>query len=337
MEARSQLRHRPTLVPTSSILVDKVQFVKRPREASRSGNSAAKGGIALVGMNISRTSAFSFPRCFQLATLLACVSSFAAAQQPAPAPAPASAPPIAIAISTEDIRPEVDRIYSAVSGINVPKWKAPKEVKEQTQSDIGSIQRNMKTTLPGLLDAAKTAPGTVAPAFAVYRNVCALYDVLLRVAETATLAGPQQEGALLEAELQKLDTAKKSLGSSIFDAAYFPGYGNRATSRLQHPAQGTDCRRRAGASEEGGRKRWANSGRRCTQEEEKARRPCYNAATCYRAHHTSGEIGPQPGFRTPVGQPGPTFFGKQEQSTGLPVSNSNEAGSLKVCLEIRLL
>jgi len=220
-----------------------VQFVKRPREASRGGNSAAKGGIALVGMNISRTSAVSFPRCFQLATLLACVSSFAAAQQAAPAPAPASAPPAAIAISTEDVRPEVDRIYSAVSGINVPKWKAPKEVKEQTQSDIASIQRNMKTTLPGLLDAAKAAPGTVAPAFAVYRNVCALYDVLLRVAETATLAGPQQDAALLEAELQKLDTAKKSLGSSIFDAA-----SSRDTEIVQLRASNTQLKEQIAAA-----------------------------------------------------------------------------------------
>jgi hypothetical protein len=216
MEARSQLRHRPTLATTSSILVDKVQFVKRPREASRGGNGAAKGGIALLGMNISRTPALLH---LQLAILLACISPLATAQQAATAAAPAAQPPAAVTISTEDIRPEVDRIYSAISSINVPKWKAPKEVKDQTQSDIASIQRNMKTTLPQLLDSAKVSPTAVAPAFAVYRNVCALYDVLLRVAETATLAGPQQDGALLEGELQKLDAAKKSLGSSIFDAA----------------------------------------------------------------------------------------------------------------------
>jgi hypothetical protein len=217
MEARSQLRHRPTLVITSSILVDKVQFVKRPREASRGGNSATKGGIALLGMINSLTTAVSHSRFFQLATVLACISPFAVAQQAAPAPPPA--PPAAITIATEDIRPEIDRLNQAVSGINVPKWKAPNEVKAQTQSDIGSIQRNLKTTLPELLDAAKAAPSTIAPAFAVYRNICALYDVLLRVAETATLAGPQQDGALLDTELQRLDAAKKSLGTSIFDAA----------------------------------------------------------------------------------------------------------------------
>ena len=217
MEARSQLRHRPTHVLTSSILVDKVKFVKRPREASRGGNSAMKGGIALLGMNNSRTTAASHPRILQLATVLVSISPFATAQQAAPAAA-ASAPP-AITIATEDVRPEIDRLNQAVSGLNVPKWKAPNQVKDQTQSDIGSIQRNLKTTLPQLLDAAKAAPTTIAPAFAVYRNVCALYDVLLRVAETASLAGPQQDGVLLDTELQRLDAAKKSLGTSIFDAA----------------------------------------------------------------------------------------------------------------------
>ncbi len=219
MEARSQLRHRPTHVITSSILVDKVQFVKRPREASRGGNGATKGGIALLGMNNSLITVVSYPRFFQLAAVLACTSTFAATQQAPPAPTVPAPAPAAVTIATEDIRPEMDRLNQAVSGLNVPKWKAPNQVKEQTQSDIGSIQRNLKTTLPQLLDAAKAAPTTVAPAFAVYRNVCALYDVLLRVAETATLAGPQQDGVLLDAELQRLDAAKKSLGSSIFDAA----------------------------------------------------------------------------------------------------------------------
>jgi hypothetical protein len=219
MEARSQLRHRPTHVITSSILVDKVKFVKLPREASRGGNGAMKGGIALLGMNNSRTTVVSHPRFLQLATFLACISTFATAQQAASAPTPPQTAPAAITIATEDIRPEIDRLNQAVSGLNVPKWKAPNQVKDQTQSDIGSIQRNLKTTLPQLLDAAKAAPTTVAPAFAVYRNVCALYDVLLRVAETATLAGPQQDGALLDTELQRLDAAKKALGTSLFDAA----------------------------------------------------------------------------------------------------------------------
>lgn len=122
-------------------------------------------------------------------------------------------------IATEDLRSVADRLGTTISAINVSKWKAPGEVKGQAQADIASIQRNLKTTLPELLDQAHAAPTNVAPAFAVYRNLSALYDVLLRVAETATLAGPQQDGAVLEDQLQKVESARKALGASILDAA----------------------------------------------------------------------------------------------------------------------
>ena len=261
---------------TSSILVDKVKFVKRPREASRGGNSAMKGGIALLGMNNSRTTAASHPRILQLATVLACISPFATAQQAAPAPtAPAPAPP-AITIATEDIRPEIDRLNQAVSGLNVPKWKAPNQVKDQTQSDIASIQRNLKTTLPQLLDAAKAAPTTIAPAFAVYRNVCALYDVLLRVAETASLAGPQQDGVLLDTELQRLDAAKKSLGTSIFDAAT-----SRDTEMVQLRASNSQLKEQIAAVQAPPKKVVVNDGPAATTiaPPKKKKKPAAPAAT----------------------------------------------------------
>src|SRR5664279_3947306 len=117
----------------------------------------------------------------------------AATPPPQPAAAPGAATPAGpMLIATEDARAPADHLNQTLSTLNVAKWKAPQEVKGQTQADIASIQRNVKTTLPELLDAAKVDPAKVAPAFAVYRNMSALYDVLLRVAETATLAGPQQ-------------------------------------------------------------------------------------------------------------------------------------------------
>jgi hypothetical protein len=137
-----------------------------------------------------------------------------AEQNAASAPQPTDAP-----IATEDVRGAADRLGQALSTINPAQWKAPGEVKGQTQSDIASIQRNLKTTLPDLLDQAKVDPHKVAPAFAVYRNLSALYDVLLRIAETSTLAGSQQDGATLDNELRRMDAARKSLGASIFDAA----------------------------------------------------------------------------------------------------------------------
>lgn len=181
-------------------------------------------------MNMTRKFSADFPHskrsgtsALAFAVLLACCSALAqqdaATPPPQPAAAPAAAPAGPLHIATEDVRAPADRLGQTLSTLNVAKWKAPQEVKGQTQADIASIQRNVTTTLPELLDAAKTDPTKVAPAFAVYRNMSALYDVLLRVAETATLAGPQQDGATLEDERRRIEAARKSLGASILDAA----------------------------------------------------------------------------------------------------------------------
>jgi len=138
------------------------------------------------------------------------------AAQTAPSPAAATTP---TAITTEDVGPVAEQLAQTLSAINVTKWKAPNEVKGQAQGDLTSIQRNLRATLPGLLDQAKAAPNTVAPAFAIYRNLGAVYDVLLRVSETATLAAPPQEAAALDNELRRLEGARKTLGNQIFDAA----------------------------------------------------------------------------------------------------------------------
>lgn len=147
-----------------------------------------------------------------------CVTGIAHGQQAA-AKSAAPPAPIPTPISTDDLRPAMDRLGLSVSAINVARWKAPNEVKTQAQADIASIQRNLNTTLPELLNQAQLAPTSVAPAFAVYRNVSALYDVLLRVAETAMLTGPQQDAASLDEALRRLDLARKSIGNGILDAA----------------------------------------------------------------------------------------------------------------------
>jgi hypothetical protein len=179
-------------------------------------------------MNMTLKFLADFPRskrsgAHALAFAILLVGGSALAQQEAAAPPPPAAAPAApsgpLNIAAEDVRAPADHLGQTLSTINVAKWKAPQEVKGQTQADIASIQRNVRTTLPELLDAAKADPTKVAPAFAVYRNMSALYDVLLRVAETATLAGSQQDGATLEDERRRIEAARKSLGASILDAA----------------------------------------------------------------------------------------------------------------------
>ena len=150
--------------------------------------------------------------------------SVRAGAQAAPSPSEIASPglgPSAAADSSAMVdalnamAPTLSGVNLAVSGVEVRRWKVPGEVKETTTSDIQSIQRDLSGTLPSLISQAQAAPGAVAPAFAVFRNLDALYDVLLRVTETATLAGSQQEASHLEAARADLQTRRGQLGNAL--------------------------------------------------------------------------------------------------------------------------
>jgi hypothetical protein len=105
----------------------------------------------------------------------------------------------------------------ALDSINVPKWKAPGDVRQNTASDVDSMQRDVADTLPNLINTALADPAKISPAFSVYRNVDALYDVLLRVSETAQLAG-SNDGRLLEEQRSNLQDARSQLGTALLQS-----------------------------------------------------------------------------------------------------------------------
>lgn len=117
--------------------------------------------------------------------------------------------------SSAILQPALSDVQSTTSGLNISRWKAPGSIREAAQQNIDSIQRDLGNTLPGLIAQADAAPGAVSPSFAVYRNLDALYDVLLRVSETANLAAPDNEAVSIANSLQKLEAARTQLGDSI--------------------------------------------------------------------------------------------------------------------------
>jgi hypothetical protein len=147
-----------------------------------------------------------------------CVS--AAAQTAAPgSPAPASgngAPPLPLSAS---LRPALGQVAQALNSVSTRRWKAPQPVRDEADQNISSIQRDLNGTLAGLLQQADAAPGSVTAAFAVYRNIDALYDTLLRVVETAELAAPDNEEQELESSLRSLEGARSSLGDTVLSGA----------------------------------------------------------------------------------------------------------------------
>lgn len=126
-----------------------------------------------------------------------------AAQAQATAPA-ADAPPSAL------VQPALSTVTQSLEAMFVDRWKAPKALKETTTNNLGSIHRDLETTLPALLAAADSAPSSVAGMVPVSQNLGALYDVLLRVTVVAESSAPADQTAALEQALKTLEGVRRT-------------------------------------------------------------------------------------------------------------------------------
>lgn len=136
------------------------------------------------------------------------------ASSDSPMTAPAAVPPI-----SESLRPALQQAGSAVGQIDVDRWKLSREWKRQLQGDAGSIQQDLSSQVPGLLQAAQASPTALGPQLSLMHNVDALYDVLVRVSTAANIAGEKNDAALLSAALQNLESARKAAADQLVSAA----------------------------------------------------------------------------------------------------------------------
>jgi hypothetical protein len=116
------------------------------------------------------------------------------------------------------LRPALANVQNTIANLNVGRWKAPAETRAAIQQDIGSMQRDLNATLPGLVAQAEANPTALSPAFAVFRNLDALYDVLLRVTETAALAGSGTDAGSLEDARAGLEEGRGKLGTWLLQS-----------------------------------------------------------------------------------------------------------------------
>jgi hypothetical protein len=147
------------------------------------------------------------------------------------------AAPAPTGFAMTNLRPALANVQTAITNLNVAHWKAPNDIRATTQQDLNSMQRDLNTTLPPLMaqaDAAASAngPAALAPAFAVFRNLDALYDVLLRVTETAGLAGSASDASSLEEARAGLEDGRAKLGTWLLQAI---GAQDAQVVRLQAP------------------------------------------------------------------------------------------------------
>ncbi len=159
-----------------------------------------------------------------LGLLLSCFISLwaqAPASSSVNAPSQAAQPPIG-SYSTTPVTSELDRLQaasaaidSAISRLKIEKWKADANSKRQAQSNAESIQRNLKSALPGMMTGVRSAPQDLGASFKLYRNVNALYDVMSSLTESTGAFGPKSDYDALAQQLDSLDGVRRSLGDSL--------------------------------------------------------------------------------------------------------------------------
>ena len=165
-------------------------------------------------MRVSIAAIFLSGVCVCAAQMSATATTAGAGQTAvAPAAAPAGKSPSAM------MQPGIDAVKQALAVVKVDKWKTAGPMRDETAANIGSIQRDVDATLPGLLTAADAAPDSVSTVFPAYRNVDALYDVLLRVTAVGRLSAPGPEIAALSQALTSLDDGRHALADRMQDGA----------------------------------------------------------------------------------------------------------------------
>jgi hypothetical protein len=146
---------------------------------------------------------------------VAAASSSPAAISPEPAPAP---PPVALIAPSGILRPSLNTVQQTLESLRVDKWKRG-NVRDEASTDISSILQEMQVNLPPILKDADATPGTLSKTLTVARHVGALYDVLLRVVETARMSAPDEQANQLRQALSTLGDARLALDNHMLETA----------------------------------------------------------------------------------------------------------------------
>jgi hypothetical protein len=135
--------------------------------------------------------------------------------------AQAPAPPVSYSSISElnqllaGLQQASQAIQDDLSHLRIEKWKTDSNTKKQSQSDTESIQRNLQSALPGMLNDLKNSPESAPLTFKVYRNLDALYDVMNSVVESTGAFGNKEEFQSLNKDLSALEESRRNFAGRM--------------------------------------------------------------------------------------------------------------------------
>src|SRR5947207_9906491 len=101
-----------------------------------------------------------------------------ASQQASPAPVPyASVSQLNMLLS--ELEQASQAAQADLAKLRIEKWKADGGTKRQTQSNVQSLERNLQSALPEIVGQLRNSPENLTSTFKLYRNLDAVYDVLI--------------------------------------------------------------------------------------------------------------------------------------------------------------
>jgi len=109
-------------------------------------------------------------------------------------------------------------VQQTMGALKLEKWKKG-DIRDGADTNIAAIQRDIQDKLPPLLQDADAAPGTISKVLPLYRNIDALYDVVLRVLEASRVSAPADQIVQLQQALTSLGDARRALDGHLQESA----------------------------------------------------------------------------------------------------------------------
>jgi hypothetical protein len=145
----------------------------------------------------------------------------ATAQGPASGPQNASQAPVPYA-SVSQLNALLSQVQEAAQStsadlnkLRVDRWKTDGGNRRQVQGDVQSVQRNLQSALPEIINQLQASPEDLTQTFKLYRNLDALYDVFGSIVESAGAFGSRDEFQSLSNDLSALERARRSLADRM--------------------------------------------------------------------------------------------------------------------------
>ncbi|HTZ97934.1 MAG TPA: hypothetical protein VMB18_16140 [Terriglobales bacterium] len=102
-----------------------------------------------------------------------------------------------------------------LASLSIERWKTDSNTKRGSAADVESIQRNIQTALPGIMDRLRNSPENLSVTFELYRNLDALYSVLTSVVESAGAFGTRNEYQSLQNDLNAMEMSRRSFADRM--------------------------------------------------------------------------------------------------------------------------